>query len=162
MRASLDIATALCLAAAALAGCGGGDGEGLDSNGRPIGSGDGGQTPLSPDFASIQAHVFTPICTVCHAGGAAPQGLRLDAANSYALLFGVPSTEVARGTGQSRCQLPDPETRRPRRRGRTHALRRALPRHRDDRGDPAVDHRRRAGVDAVIRILTSHDKECRP
>ncbi len=80
--------------AATLAGCGGGNGEGLDSNGRPIGSGDGGATPLTADFASIQSHVFTPICTVCHAGGGAPQGLRLDATNSYALLVGVPSTEV--------------------------------------------------------------------
>jgi len=42
----------------------------------------------------IQANVFTPICTSCHAGASAPLGLRLDAANSYALLVGVPSVEV--------------------------------------------------------------------
>lgn len=94
MRACLLVRSAMYLAAAALAGCGGGDGEGLDSNGRPIGSGDVGTAPLTADFASIQAHVFTPICTVCHVGAGAPQGLRLDAANSYALLYGVPSTEV--------------------------------------------------------------------
>src|SRR5208283_5272234 len=32
--------------------------------------------------------------SVCHDGGGAPEGLRLDAANSYNLLVGVPSTEV--------------------------------------------------------------------
>jgi len=53
------------------------------------GGGSGG--PLTADFASIQEHVFTPICTACPAGGGAPQGLRLDATNSYALLVGVPS-----------------------------------------------------------------------
>jgi hypothetical protein len=31
---------------------------------------------------------------VCHVGGGAPEGLRLDAADSYNLLVGVPSTEV--------------------------------------------------------------------
>lgn len=83
----------LFLVTAMLAACGGGSGEGLDANGRPIA---GGAAPgaLAADFGSIQDHVFTPICTVCHAGGAAPQGLRLDAANSYAMLVGVPSSEV--------------------------------------------------------------------
>jgi hypothetical protein len=94
MRACPRIAGALCLVAAALAGCGGGSGEGLDSSGRPIAPGGTGSTPLSADFASIQANVFTPICTACHAGAGAPQGLRLDSANSYALLVGVASTEV--------------------------------------------------------------------
>jgi hypothetical protein len=94
MRARMLVASGMCVAAAALTSCGGGDGEGLDSNGRPIGTGDAGATPLTADFASIQAHVFTPVCIVCHAGAGAPQGLRLDAANSYALLVGVPSTEV--------------------------------------------------------------------
>src|SRR5574340_360861 len=70
MRSRWRLAGAGWLAAAALAGCGGGNGEGLDSNGRPVGSGDGGATPLTADFASIQSHVFTPICTVCHACGA--------------------------------------------------------------------------------------------
>ena len=49
---------------------------------------------LSDDFESLQENIFTPICSVCHVGGSAPQGLRLDAANSYNLLVGVPSTEV--------------------------------------------------------------------
>jgi hypothetical protein len=81
------------LAAVMLAGCGG-SGVGLDGNGRPIGSGSAEPAPLTADFKSIQDHVFTPICTVCHAGAAAPQGLRLDAVNSYGLLVGVPSTEA--------------------------------------------------------------------
>jgi hypothetical protein len=76
-----------------LAACGGGSGEGLDSNGRPIGE-VGTAGPLEATFESIQAHVFTPICTACHAGGSAPQGLRLDEANSYAMLVGVPSVEA--------------------------------------------------------------------
>jgi len=82
-------------AALMLAGCGGGSGEGLDSNGRPIVPGSGGGGALTADFESIQDHVFTPVCTVCHAGGAAPQGLRLDAVNSYAMLVGVSSNEVS-------------------------------------------------------------------
>lgn len=38
--------------------------------------------------------VLTPNCTSCHAGPNAPQGLRLDAGNSFAMLVNVPSTEV--------------------------------------------------------------------
>src|SRR5262249_3386172 len=45
--------------------------------------------------SSIQANVFTPFCEQCHSGAGAPHGLRLDAANSYALLVGVPSGEDA-------------------------------------------------------------------
>jgi hypothetical protein len=84
-------APALCLL---LAGCAG-SGEGLDASGRPLEEGDGGTLPLTPDFASIQANVFTPVCAPCHSGAGAPQGLRLDAANSYAALVGVPSSEVS-------------------------------------------------------------------
>lgn len=73
-------------------GCAG-NGEGLDANGRPVGEG-GGAVPLTPDLASIQANVFTPVCSPCHAGAGAPQGLRLDAASSYSSLVGVPSSEV--------------------------------------------------------------------
>ncbi len=84
----------VCVAAAVLAGCGPGSGEGLDANGRPIAPGGSGSGTLTADFQSIQDHVFTPICTVCHSGAAAPQGLRLDAVNSYGLLVGVQSAEV--------------------------------------------------------------------
>jgi len=81
--------SALC-AFAQLVGCAG-NGDGLDPSGRPASSGGGGT--LTADFASIQANVFTPICTQCHVGANAPQGLRLDAANSYGALVGVASSE---------------------------------------------------------------------
>jgi hypothetical protein len=72
-----------------------GNGNGLDANGQPLAAGSSGSLPpLSADFASIQANIFTPICSVCHIGGGAPEGLRLDAADSFNLLVGVPSTEV--------------------------------------------------------------------
>jgi hypothetical protein len=72
-----------------------GNGDGLDANGRPLTPGESsGPIPLSDDFDSLQANIFTPICSVCHAGATAPEGLRLDSANAYNLLVGVPSTEV--------------------------------------------------------------------
>jgi len=70
----------------AVASCGGGD------DGYGSGGGGGGGT-LQANFTSIQDNVFTPICTTCHSGAGAPQGLRLDSANSYALLVGVASQE---------------------------------------------------------------------
>jgi len=79
--------------AAAVAGCAG-NGMGLDANGNPITpGGSGAGTPLTADFKSIQDNVFTPICTKCHIGAGAPEGLQLDQAHSYAMLVGVPSTE---------------------------------------------------------------------
>ena len=83
------------VAAAALAGCAG-NGQGLDANGQPIGSSGstgGGSSAITADFQSIQDNVFTPICTQCHIGAGAPQGLQLDQAHSYSLLVGVPSNE---------------------------------------------------------------------
>lgn len=82
----------LTIATTGLAACAG-NGDGLDANGRPVAPGDPGAGPLTADFQSIQDHVFTPICSVCHAGASAPHGLRLDAANSYDLLVAVPSQE---------------------------------------------------------------------
>lgn len=73
-----------------LAGCTAGNGEGLDANGQPIPI----NPPVASDFQEIQDTVFTPICTQCHIGANAPLGLRLDAANSYALLVNVASGEV--------------------------------------------------------------------
>src|SRR5258708_24616059 len=73
------------------AGCAG-NGQGLDQNGQPISMGGAGG-PVTADFQSIQANVFTPICSVCHIGASAPEGLQLDAAHSYNLLVGVPSNE---------------------------------------------------------------------
>jgi hypothetical protein len=81
----------IALLAAAAAGCAG-NGNGLDASGNPT-SGSGGTTPLTATFQSIQDNVFTPICTKCHIGAGAPEGLQLDAAHSYAALVGVPSAE---------------------------------------------------------------------
>jgi len=102
------VATALALGTAVLNGCAG-SGAGLDANGNPLtsalasapasapGSAPSSapaSTGLTADFQSIQDNVFTPICTRCHSGAGAPEGLQLDAAHSYALLVGVPSAEV--------------------------------------------------------------------
>lgn len=38
--------------------------------------------------------MFTPICTACHVGAAAPLGFRLDADSAYAMLVNAPSVEV--------------------------------------------------------------------
>lgn len=88
-RIPVLLASALAVTACA------GNGDGLDSNGRPIG--EGGTTPPpsggTASFQQIQDTIFTPICTACHVGASAPQGLRLDAPNSYALLVNTPSTE---------------------------------------------------------------------
>ncbi len=81
------------LAGAAAGGCTG-SGEGLDQNGQPISSSSSSSSvPLTADFTSIQDNVFTPICTRCHIGASAPEGLQLDATHSYSLLVGVPSQE---------------------------------------------------------------------
>ncbi|HVF16644.1 MAG TPA: hypothetical protein VNA21_07020 [Steroidobacteraceae bacterium] len=87
---------------ATLLGCSG-SGDGLDENGRPL---DSGPLPLVPTFASIQQNVFTPSCTRCHAGAAAPAGLRLDEASSYAMLVNVASVEVP---GLRRVRPGDPD-----------------------------------------------------
>lgn len=81
-----------CAACMALSGCAG-NGDGLDANGRPLEESTGGGV-LVAHLASIQANVFTPICTSCHSGAAAPLGLRLDEGASFAMLVNAPSTEV--------------------------------------------------------------------
>lgn len=80
------------IVAAACAGCAG-NGDGLDQNGQPIGSDGSTGGAISADFESIQENVFTPICSKCHIGASAPEGLQLDAAHSYNLLVDVPSVE---------------------------------------------------------------------
>ena len=78
----------------ALTACGSGGGG--DSQYPPAGGGGGGGgggTPLLPTLASIQTNVFNRFCISCHTGATAPLGLRLDAANSYALLVGVTSVQ---------------------------------------------------------------------
>ena len=76
-----------------LCGCAG-SGAGLDEQGNPIGSGDGG-IPVSfdPTFTNIQQNVFNRICIDCHFGAAAPEGLRLDEQNAYDNLVNVNSNE---------------------------------------------------------------------
>jgi methionine-rich copper-binding protein CopC len=74
------------------AGCAG-NGEGLDQNGQPLSSGGTSTEATTADFQSIQDNVFTPICSKCHIGASAPEGLQLDAEHSYNLLVGVPSAE---------------------------------------------------------------------
>ena len=91
----LAITIGLAVSAAMFSGCAPGSGEGLDENGRPIGE-SGPMVPLTAEFGSIQQNVFTPTCAIpgCHIGAAAPEGLRLDEASSFALLVGIASTEV--------------------------------------------------------------------
>lgn len=91
IRDSLFASILVC----AIAACGGGGG----------GTGTAGEDPyddddddeeivVEPTLASIQSNVFTPICTQCHTGAGAPQGLRLEAGVSYGMLVNVESTEV--------------------------------------------------------------------
>ncbi len=77
---------------ATLAACAPGSGEGLNVSGRPLS--ESGDVPLAATLESIQVNVFDAACTVCHAGAAAPLGLRLDAGNSFANLVGVRSVQV--------------------------------------------------------------------
>jgi len=84
------VASLTLIVAASLAACTAGSGEGLDQNGQPVQP----APPVASDFQEIQDTIFTPICTQCHIGSGAPQGLRLDAANSYALLVNTASSEV--------------------------------------------------------------------
>lgn len=80
---------AVLLTTGFLAACGGGSGEGL----TPPPS----TTPqFAANFSEIQTNIFTPTCAVagCHTGAGAPQGLRLDEANSFALLVAVASSEA--------------------------------------------------------------------
>ncbi len=84
--------------ATTLAACGGGGGGGAGGAADDPYGGGGPPTPtdFNPVFSEIQSNVFTPTCAVsgCHQGAGAPQGLRLDAVNSYGLLVGVASMEV--------------------------------------------------------------------
>ena len=72
---------------------GGDDGDGDDSGDDGDDGGDDGDT-LVATLDSIQDNVFTPICTECHTGGSAPQGLRLEEGVSYGMLVNVASAEV--------------------------------------------------------------------
>lgn len=88
LNCSHRLPTLLALAAIA-GGCDGGDGSGLQPLPAP------GDTSFKAVFSEIQATVLTPSCATsgCHQGAGAPQGLRLDAVNSYGLLVNRPSSE---------------------------------------------------------------------
>ena len=83
---------AAMLLLACAAGCAG-NGQGLDSNGNPVSASGGSSGPITADLQSIQDNVFTPICSKCHIGASAPEGLQLTEGNAYNNLVGVPSTE---------------------------------------------------------------------
>jgi len=72
-----------------LSACTGGDGSGLPPT-QPPGA-------FGPNFSEIQANVLAPTCatTGCHLGAGAPQGLRLDDANSFGMMVGVASSEAS-------------------------------------------------------------------
>jgi mono/diheme cytochrome c family protein len=84
------------LAALLLAACGGGDGSGVVQSPPPASPPPPPPPAFGATFSEIQANVFTVSCATsgCHAGAAAPQGLQLDTANSFALLVNAASTEV--------------------------------------------------------------------
>jgi len=75
--------------------CGSGSDSGGNIGGGGTGGGTGGGVPpgLEANFDSIQTNVFDQFCISCHIGATAPAGLRLDSANSFALLVGVASTQ---------------------------------------------------------------------
>lgn len=86
------IHASLAITAVLLASCAPGSGDGLNVSGRPLS--EGGNVPLAATLESIQVNVFDAACIVCHAGAAAPLGLRLDANSSFVNLVGVPSSQV--------------------------------------------------------------------
>ena len=70
-------------------GCAG-EGTGLDEFGNPL---RGTTAPLGPTLAGIQDNIFTPICTLCHTGAAAPLGLALDEGVAFLNLVSVESVQ---------------------------------------------------------------------
>lgn len=93
MRLS-NVPAVLCLACMAAACSGGGP---TDDSGSGNSGGNGGgiqDIALEPTFSSIQTNLFSTICVACHSGSNPPQGLSLEADQSYGLLVDVPSSEV--------------------------------------------------------------------
>jgi len=80
-----------------LSGCAG-NGDGLDEQGNPISSDTTAPDEPPPTdnvltFTSMQETIFVPFC-VCHVGAAAPLGLVLNSAATFALLVNTSSNEV--------------------------------------------------------------------
>ncbi len=97
------VRTGLPALIALAAACTAGSGEGLDIAGRPVG--EGGAVPPGPTLEALQANLFNPFCITCHAGAAAPLGLRLDEGNAFNNLVGVKS----RQTGLQRVEPGNPD-----------------------------------------------------
>lgn len=112
LSAAFKLITALGIVAALSACSGAGNGEGLDDNGNPIIEGDFpdvvDNNDPEPDnepepnngadavtLAELQTDIFGAICSQCHIGSGAPQGLRLDSEdNSFNFLVDVDANEV--------------------------------------------------------------------
>jgi len=85
-----------------LAGCGPGNGQGLDADGNlptqsnagAPGGGSGASGNPNATFAWVRDTVFVPICSVCHFGPSAPQGVDWTASHICANV-GRPSGEKA-------------------------------------------------------------------
>ncbi|MBI4519641.1 MAG: hypothetical protein HY701_02295 [Gemmatimonadetes bacterium] len=83
-------ASALAFGALLVCGCAG-DGTGLDEYGSPLAA---SRPPLAPTLSSLQANIFTPMCTACHTGEAAPLGLALDAGQAWRNLVSRSSSQM--------------------------------------------------------------------
>lgn len=104
MRFDNILVALLAICMAACSGDGGyGAGSGSTSSGSTSSSSSSTSTSssggiqditLEPTFSSIQSNLFSTVCVVCHSGGNPPQGLNLEAGQSYGLLVDVPSNEV--------------------------------------------------------------------
>lgn len=77
-----------------LAACSPGNGESLDENGNPVP--DVPPIPLSSNFTSIQANIFTPSCALsgCHSGTSPQAGMSLEENQSFTSIVDQPSSEV--------------------------------------------------------------------
>lgn len=89
-----NVLAVLCVACVSAACSGGGPAD--DSGSGNSGGGGGGiqDIALEPTFSSIQTNLFSTVCVACHSGSNPPQGLSLEADQSYGLLVDVPSSEV--------------------------------------------------------------------
>jgi len=100
-RTRARTAWAAVLTASVMVAACGGNGEGLDQDGNPVTTPNPVPVPaptdpsvLTPDFASIQRNVFTPICSTCHGAAVANAGMRLNEGNAYANIVNVNSAEM--------------------------------------------------------------------
>jgi hypothetical protein len=101
------ICTAACSGDGGFGDSSGGGGSGSSSSSSSGGgSGNIQDIVLEPTFSSIQTNLFSTVCIACHSGSNPPQGLNLEAGQSYGLLVDVPSNEVP---GLDRVEPGDPD-----------------------------------------------------